>query len=71
MWHDIDTIAINFLQNNQESQQPGYQDVTLPESVYDYVYAERQPIPAVLKDVKGYINQIQEEIEKFKDEYEV
>ena len=63
--------VINSLQNNQESQQPGYQNVTLPEPVYDQIYADRQPIPTALKDVKGYINQIQEEIEKFNEEYEV
>ena len=55
----------------QNNHQPGYQNVTLPEPVYDYIYAGRQPIPVALTDVKTYVNQIQEEIERFEEEYEV
>ena len=61
-------LNANSLQNNH---QPGYQNVTLPEPVYDYVYAGRQPIPVALRDVKSYVNQIQEQIEKFQENYEV
>ena len=43
----------------------------LPEPVYDYVYTGRQPIPISFRDVRIYVNQIQEEIEKFKDDCEV
>ena len=68
----FNVAAYNFLQNNQVSdQQLNYQKVTLPETVYDYVYAGRQPIPVVLKDVKTYVRQVKEGIEKFKEEYEV
>ena len=51
----------NSLQNDQELQQQSrYQNVTLPEPVYDSVYARCQPIPVVLREVKGYVNQLQE-----------
>ena len=43
----------------------------LPEPVYDQVYAEHQPIPMSFRDVKIYVKQIQEEIQKFKEDYEV
>ena len=49
--------------------QPGYQNVALPEPVYDQVYAGRQPIPVALRDVKGYVKQVEEEIEKFREVY--
>ena len=59
------------LQNVGGLQQPRYQSLMLPEPVYDYVYTGRQPIPMPFRDVQSYVNQIQEEIEKFKEEYEV
>ena len=58
----------NLLQNNHQS---GYQNITLPDPVYDYVYAGRQPIPMSFRDVKSYVNQIQGEIEKFREVYGV
>ena len=61
-------LNVNSLQNNH---QPGYQNVTLPEPVYDQVYAEHQQIPVALRDVKTYVNQMKEEIERFEEEYEV
>ena len=48
-----------------------YHNVTLPEPVYDYIYAGRQPMPVALRDVETYVNQIQEEIEKFREVYGV
>ena len=66
------TKCHNYLQNNQQSQQqPSYQNITLPEPIYDQVYAGHQPNPVALKDVKDYINNIREQIEKFDEEYEV
>ena len=64
---------MHYLQRNkqQSPQQPSYQAVMLPELVYDYVYAGRQPIPVALRDVKIYVKQIKEEIEKYNEEYEV
>ena len=62
----------NSLQNYLEPQQQRrYQNVTLPEMIYDYVYAGREPVPVPLRDVKGYIYQIQQELDKFQEEYEV
>ena len=63
----------NLLQKDQQSQkqQISYQNVTLPEPVYDQVYTGRQPIPVALRDVKIYVKQVQQEIEKFKEEYQV
>ena len=59
-------------QNNERmQQQPNYQNITLPDSVYDYVYPGRQPITVALRAVEGYVNQIQQEIGKFRDEYQV
>ena len=43
----------------------------LPEQVYDYVYAGRQQIAVALNDVKGYVKQVQEVIEKFTEAYGV
>ena len=61
-------LNVNSLQINH---QPGYQNVTLPEPVYDQVYAEHQQIPVALRDVKIYVKQIQEGIDKFQENYEV
>ena len=64
--------VINSMQNDQESQQqPRYQNITLPEPVYDQIYDGNQRNPVALKDVKDYINNIREQIEKFNEEYEV
>ena len=43
----------------------------MPEPVYDQVYAGCQPIPVALRDIKTYVKQIQEEIERFDEEYGV
>ena len=62
----------NFMQNDQVlEQQLSYQNITLPEPVYDYVYAGQKPIPLVLRDIKTYVRQIQQGIERFEEEYEV
>ena len=63
----------NLLQKDQQSQkqQISYQNVTLPEPVYDQVYTGRQPIPVALRDVKVYVKQVQQEIEKLKEENQV
>ena len=59
------------MQNDQGLQHLSYQDVTLPESVYDYVYAGRQPISVALKDISRYIRDVQEETDNFEEEYNV
>ena len=43
----------------------------LTEAVYDDVYAGRHPTPIALKDVKNYVNQLQDKIKKFNKEYRV
>ena len=70
--HTKEIIYLIYLQNNQQSQQqPRYQNVSLPEPVYDQVYAGRQPNPLSFRDIKGYVNRIKEQIEKFNEEYKV
>ena len=60
-----------FQNDEGRHQQPRYQNIALPETVYDYVYSGRQPTTVALRDVKSYVNQIQQEIGKFRDEYKV
>ena len=62
----------NSLQNDPGSRRPpSYQNVTLPEPVYDYVYDGRPPIPLALRDVKGFVQQMDEQIGKFEEQYKV
>ena len=57
--------------NQQLQQQTRYQNVSLPEPVYDQVYAGHQPNPLSFRDVKGYVNHIKKQIEKFSEEFKV
>ena len=43
----------------------------LPEKVYDYLYAGQQRKPVQLTEVKPFVNQLQSQIEKYKEEYKV
>ena len=57
--------------NQQLQQQTRYQNVSLPEPIYDQVYAGHQPNPLSFRDVKGYVNHIKEQIDQFSEEYKV
>ena len=57
--------------NQQLQQQTRYQNVLLPEPVYDQVYAGHRPNPLSFRDVKGYVNHLKEQIDQFSEEYKV
>ena len=65
--------VMDTIRDHLQSEKSSYQNVLLPEPVYDYVYTThgKQPKPVQLKNVKNYIDQIQDEIGKFKEAYQV
>ena len=62
----METIR-NHLKNQATNNQ---QFNTLPDFIYDDVYADGQnPVP--LNEIGGLVNQIEEELEKFRPKYQV